>query len=335
MILLPFQKSLVCLKSFCRRLRPAISCLRRSDRCARSSRSGRLRRSSPTLFAGASGVSLRDCRKPALPEPASRENLRAACSADNPAIHPMHKWNRHRPPAITSVPALNDSCRVDASFPTAPGIRRVTASTITAAPNSPPLSTKSPMEISRSARCCADALVHTFVAAADQDQPFECRKFCGQALIEAAALRREQHDTLLGRLPRAFRAALDVQPSIHSKIGSGFSTMPSPPPKGRSSTVRCRSCANARKIVDFDFRQASFPGLADNAVIQRSAKKIRKDRQNVDLHRRLFNPCCSTAPTLRLFLLLLFFLCGQRCTQLQHAFRQVHANLFVFEIRAG
>ena len=35
--------------------------------------------------------------------------------------------------------------------------------------------------------------------------------------------------------------------SMHSKIGSGFRTMPSPPPNGRSSTVRCRSRANVRR----------------------------------------------------------------------------------------
>ncbi len=35
----------------------------------------------------------------------------------------------------------NDSCREEAAFPKAPGISRVTASTITAAPNSPPLRT--------------------------------------------------------------------------------------------------------------------------------------------------------------------------------------------------
>jgi hypothetical protein len=35
-------------------------------------------------------------------------------------------------------------------------------------------------------------------------------------------------------------------------MGSGLSTMPSPPPKGRSSTVRWRSWVKARRIVVID-----------------------------------------------------------------------------------
>src|ERR1700722_16004645 len=39
------------------------------------------------------------------------------------------------------------------------------------------------------------------------------------------------------------------------------------------------------QIVDFDSYQAGFFSPADDSVIQRSAKEIRKDRDNVDLHR--------------------------------------------------
>src|ERR1019366_1840920 len=54
-------------------------------------------------------------------------------------------------PASPTV-GVNDSCCADAAFPNAPGISRVIVSTMIAAPNSPPLNTKSPTEISRSAR---------------------------------------------------------------------------------------------------------------------------------------------------------------------------------------
>src|SRR5229473_188369 len=39
------------------------------------------------------------------------------------------------------------------------------------------------------------------------------------------------------------------------------------------------------QIVNADLHQAHFPRPAHNTVIQRSAKKVGKDRENVDLHR--------------------------------------------------
>jgi hypothetical protein len=39
------------------------------------------------------------------------------------------------------------------------------------------------------------------------------------------------------------------------------------------------------QIVNFDYRQTRFPRPADDSVIQRSAKKVGKDRYNIDLHR--------------------------------------------------
>src|SRR6266404_5082455 len=51
--------------------------------------------------------------------------------------------------------AVNDSLTEESSLPSAPGRRRVTASTMSAAPSSPPESTKSPIESSSVARCSA------------------------------------------------------------------------------------------------------------------------------------------------------------------------------------
>ena len=67
-------------------------------------------------------------------------------------------------------------------------------------------------------------------------------------------------------------------------MGSGFSTIPSPPPNGRSSTVRWRSWVNVREIVDANFNEPSLARLAHDAVIQRPAKKVRKNRQDLELH---------------------------------------------------
>src|SRR6185437_932506 len=83
-------------KAFCWLLLPATCDLRRSDCWRGPADPGDCAKSSLKLFAGASGVSLRDYPKPALREPASRESPRAVCSAGNPAIHRMHKWNRDR-----------------------------------------------------------------------------------------------------------------------------------------------------------------------------------------------------------------------------------------------
>src|ERR1700744_2669232 len=46
--------------------------------------------------------------------------------------------------------------------------------------------------------------------------------------------------------------------STASKIGSGFSNIPGPPPNGRSSTVLCRSCVQSRRLWIF---KSSKPDL--------------------------------------------------------------------------
>ena len=100
--------------------------------------------------------SRRGSHSPAPREPASRETPPAACNADNPAIRPSRMSNsaaRLEPLLLLNALAVNDSCCAEAALPSAPGTNRVIVSTIIAAPNSPPLSTKSPTEISRSARC--------------------------------------------------------------------------------------------------------------------------------------------------------------------------------------
>src|SRR3954468_22123447 len=53
-------------------------------------------------------------------------------------------------------------------------------------------------------------------------------------------------DSLAAPLLRSASGAMPSD-SAHSKMGSGFKTMPSPPPNGRSSTVRCLSRVNARR----------------------------------------------------------------------------------------
>jgi len=85
-----------------------------------------------------------------------------------------------------------------------------------------------------------DALVHTFVASAEKHRAIEGREVAGDGLRERAALCREQDDAGSCGVRIAARASRVARPSeaSASASGSAFSTMPSPPPKGRSSTVR-------------------------------------------------------------------------------------------------
>ena len=96
---------------------------------------------------------------------------------------------------------------------------------------------------------------------------------------------------------------------------------------------------NCRKIVDFNFHQAHFRGPAGNAVIQRSAKEVRKNRYNVGLHLRNQKPFTHSADTetrakLQLILassfalLLLLLFCGHRRINFQQALGKLHAHLF-------
>src|SRR5581483_1449520 len=51
--------------------------------------------------------------------------------------------------------------------------------------------------------------------------------------------------------------------STAEKIGSGFSSIPSPPPKGRSSTVLCRSAVQSRRLwMRISTAPASRPRLS-------------------------------------------------------------------------
>jgi len=82
-----------------------------------------------------------------------------------------------------------------------------------------------------------DALVDALVAAADEDDAFESGEAVGGGLSEGLALGGEQDDRLAGEVACGFGSDGEGVDAVED--GSGFRTMPSPPPKGRSSTVRC------------------------------------------------------------------------------------------------
>ncbi len=254
----------------CPRCEPAILCLRHRARRDPADRAG-CAAFSPVRCAVASGVSLRDCRKPAPPAPASHARPRfsghckrllsgrslVAQRAGNESRDRIHD---HR---CAQLAAAQDVIS-DREF----AIGQV----------------------------LSHSFVDAFVAAADQDNPFQRGQFLCHALMETRALSRQQHHTLfravrLRPTRNAMRAGLDFQVlntlkdrfrlQHHAFAAAEWAVIHGPVPVMRKSP----------QVVDFDRRQARFPRPADNAVIQRSAKKIRKDRQNVDLHRGNLNVC--------------------------------------------
>ena len=106
-----------------------------------------------------------------------------------------------------------------------------------------------------------DALVDAFIAAAEEDDAVQCGQFPGDGLGERTALGREEDDGFAG----GSRTGLSARARVwkQSKMGSGLRTMPSPPPKGRSSTVRWRSWVKARRSW---VRRSTRPARAARAT---------------------------------------------------------------------
>ena len=66
------------------------------------------------------------------------------------------------------------------------------------------------------------------------------------------------------------------------KIGSGFSTIPGPPPYGTSSTTRCRSVVKSRRSRTFTSSVPALDRAAEDARRQRLLDHRRKDRDDVE-----------------------------------------------------
>ena len=162
--------------------------------------------------------SRRDCRRAEHPAPSSPGNRRAASTAGN-----------------RDSPSSKDSFNAESCVAQTPGSRRATASMTTAAASSrrSARNRRSKARHPPGARRRARPRLHSGRrSAAVRRFLRSSRAICW---VNLPALRRKQNHLLC----RALRSGqID---STASKIGSGFSSMPSPPPNGRSSTVRCRS----------------------------------------------------------------------------------------------
>ena len=71
-----------------------------------------------------------------------------------------------------------------------------------------------------------------------------------------------------------------------SRSGSYFSTIPGPPPYGRSSTVRCRSVANSRGLDVLERDQPALARAPDDAELHHGLDELREQRHDADaVHR--------------------------------------------------
>src|SRR5690349_16201711 len=130
------------------------------------------------------------------------------------------------------------------------------------------------------------AFIYSLVAAADQDHPIKARKAACDLLAEALALRGKKDDTLLRASGDSIFARRQLQRLQTFKErfrlqDHAFAAAERAVIHGAVPVVR-----ELPQIVDFDFRQAHFRGPARNAMIKRSAKEVRKDRDDVGLHLR-------------------------------------------------
>ena len=205
--------------------------------------------SSSEPSAAATAGSPHGYRPAAPPESPPPETPPAACSADNPATHPPHTSTAeaHPPPPTSSADILR---------PKALKPRRVR---IPQRPRQQPhhsihdhrrrqLAAREHIVPNRNlavAKQLIHPLIHALIPPAEDDHPLHRRQLLRHRLRKRPPLRRQQNHRLLLRIALSLRR--NLQRSTASKIGSAFSTMPSPPPNGRSSTVRWRSCVKLRR----------------------------------------------------------------------------------------
>src|SRR5438132_243850 len=132
------------------------------------------------------------------------------------------------------------SACAESSLPSTPGTRRATASITASAANSPPVRMKSPSEISSSTQRSTRSSTPSY-------RP--------QTTISAPRPASSSASSWSNRLPcgerRTTRAVGSRRraASIAATRGSGFITIPAPPPYGTSSVTRCLPSAKSRMSV--------------------------------------------------------------------------------------
>ena len=125
------------------------------------------------------------------------------------------------------------------------------------------------------------ALIHAFVASADQNESVEHRQLRRQTLIKPPALRRKQHHRLLRR--SAFFTRRQFQ-RLHT-FKERFRLQDHPLAAAKWAVIhRAMPVAGKRpQIAYLNLYQPRFARPAHNPKIQRPAKKIRENRDDVYL----------------------------------------------------
>ena len=136
-------------------------------------------------------------------------------------------------------------------------------------------------------------LIHALVPARHQQQPRQRRQLLRHAPGRSGS---PCADRYIRGLPAGSRACAA---RIAASIGSGFSTMPGPPPYGRSSTVRCTSRVCARGSSVPTRQQAALHAPAPRCRT-RSAPRIisRKQRDDLDLHGAFYSSSAGQSTTI-------------------------------------
>src|SRR5581483_776161 len=133
------------------------------------------------------------------------------------------------------------------------------------------------------------ALVHAFIAAADQQQLAITAQTPGRLLIETLALRRKQHQSLLRRSLRPdalYRLKNGRRLEQHAFASAEWPIVYSAMP------VVCP----VSKIVNVNLDQSRFSSFGHNAMLKRPLKKFGEDRENTENHRL---PVSSDPPALQ------------------------------------
>ena len=128
-----------------------------------------------------------------------------------------------------------------------------------------------------------DALVDPFVPPAQRPRGDPARSTASPPRASGAR-RRATSGSPLRRSDPPSAARWSRIRSTAANSGSGFSTIPGPPPNGMSSTTRCRSVVKSRRSCT---RTSSSPCAMARATIAFRERRLhhpRKDRDDVDLH---------------------------------------------------
>src|SRR5713101_7594444 len=165
--------------------------------------------------------------------------------------------------------------------------------------------------------------IHALVSAADQYQSIKSRQLPCHILRKQDPARGKQYDGF-GRasrdphLPGAYRQRFGAFKN-RLRLEQHTLTTAKRPVIHRAVPVMGES----PQVMHPDVNNSGFSRPPHNAMLQRPAKKVRENRDDLELHRDL-----SASWLVLLFALglPLFFLCRQRRIKLQHALRQNHFN---------